>query len=103
MWWWCKPIIRHNSNSTLVGVELTWSGDGVEMELGVELELGNTESGASYQSPGEVKGKKLTKVLTMEAKTVKTNKRTKSGQKGLKIPILCDYFESLEVRLGMDF
>ena len=42
--WWvggCKPIIRHNSNSTLGGVELTWSGDGVEMELGVELELGN--------------------------------------------------------------
>ena len=29
----CKPIIRHNSNSTLGGVELTWSGDGVEMEL----------------------------------------------------------------------
>ena len=40
-WWWCKPIIRHNSNSTLGGVELTWSGDGVEMELGVELELYN--------------------------------------------------------------
>ena len=41
--WWYKPIIRHNSNSTLGGVELTWSGDGdgVEMELGVELELGN--------------------------------------------------------------
>ena len=33
------PNIRHNSNSTLGGVELTWSGDGVEMELGVELEL----------------------------------------------------------------
>ena len=27
--------------ATLGGVELTWSGDGVEMELGVELELGN--------------------------------------------------------------
>ena len=26
---WCKPIIGHNSNSTLGGVELTWSGDGV--------------------------------------------------------------------------
>ena len=38
---WCKPIIGYNSNSTLGGVELTWSGDGVEMELGVELELGN--------------------------------------------------------------
>ena len=38
---WCKPIIRHNSNSTLGVVELTWSGDEVEMELGVELELGN--------------------------------------------------------------
>ena len=40
---WFKPIIRHNFNSTLGGVELTWSGDGdgVEMELGVELELGN--------------------------------------------------------------
>ena len=44
----CKPIIGHNSNSTLGGVELTWSGVGlewswvgVEMELGVELELGN--------------------------------------------------------------
>ena len=37
----CKPIIGHNSNSTLGGVELTWSGYGVEMELGVELELGN--------------------------------------------------------------
>ena len=24
----CKPIIGHNSNSTLGGVELTWSGDG---------------------------------------------------------------------------
>ena len=39
--WWYKPIIGHNSNSTLGGVELTWSGDGVEMELGVELELDN--------------------------------------------------------------
>ena len=29
---WYKPNIRHNSNSTLGGVELTWSGDGVEME-----------------------------------------------------------------------
>ena len=38
---WYKPNIGHNSNSTLGGVELTWSGDGVEMELGVELELGN--------------------------------------------------------------
>ena len=38
---WYKPIIRHNSNSTLGGVELTYSGDGVEMELRVELELGN--------------------------------------------------------------
>ena len=32
-WWWYKPIIRHNSNSTLGGVG-SW-------ELGVELELGN--------------------------------------------------------------
>ena len=24
-----KPIIRYNSNSTLGGVELNWSGDGV--------------------------------------------------------------------------
>ena len=40
MWWWYKPIIRHNSNSTLGGVELTWCGYGVEMVLGVELELG---------------------------------------------------------------
>ena len=40
----CKPIIGHNSNSTLGGVELTWSGDEVEMELGVELELGNKSS-----------------------------------------------------------
>ena len=39
----CKPIIGHNSNSTLGGVELTWSGDGVEMELGVELELGKNK------------------------------------------------------------
>ena len=39
--WWYKPNIGHNSNSTLGGVELTWSGDGVEIELGVELELGN--------------------------------------------------------------
>ena len=38
---WYKPIIGYNSNSTLGGVELTWSGDVVEMELGVELELGN--------------------------------------------------------------
>ena len=29
----CKPIIRHNSNSTLGGVELTWSGDGVGFGL----------------------------------------------------------------------
>ena len=28
----CKPIIGHNSNSTLGGVELTWSGDGVGLE-----------------------------------------------------------------------
>ena len=40
-WWWCKPIIRQNSNSTLGGVELTCSADGVEMELGVQLELDN--------------------------------------------------------------
>ena len=39
-----KPNIRHNSNSTLGGVELTWSGDGVEMELGVEFDLDNTPS-----------------------------------------------------------
>ena len=34
--WWvgggCKPIIGHNSNSTLGGVESTWSGDGVGLE-----------------------------------------------------------------------
>ena len=35
----CKPIIRHNSNSTLGGVELTWSGDGVEREWRWSLEL----------------------------------------------------------------
>ena len=39
--------------------------------------------------------KKSAKILTMEAKTVKTNKRTKSGQKSLKIPLSCDYFEPL--------
>ena len=27
----CKPNIGHNSNSTLGGVELTWSGDGVHI------------------------------------------------------------------------
>ena len=41
----CKPIIGYNSNSTLGGVELNWSGDGVGLEwsweLGVELELDN--------------------------------------------------------------
>ena len=43
--WWYKPNIGHNSNSTLGGVELTWSWDGVEMEWGVELELDNWVSG----------------------------------------------------------
>ena len=35
----CKPIIGHNSNSTLGGVELTWSGDGVEIEWRWSWEL----------------------------------------------------------------
>ena len=35
----CKPIIRHNSNSTLGGVELTWSGDGVGFEWRWSWEL----------------------------------------------------------------
>ena len=35
------------------------------------------------------------KILTMEAKTVKTNKRTESGQKSLKSTKLCHYFEPL--------
>ena len=39
--------------------------------------------------------KKSAKILTMEAKTVKTNKRTESGQKWLKSDVLCDYFEQL--------
>ena len=39
--------------------------------------------------------KKSAKILTMEAKTVKTNKRTKSGQKWLKSAKSCDYFEPL--------
>ena len=39
--------------------------------------------------------KKSAKILTMEAKTVKTNKRTKSGQKWLKSTKSCDYFEPL--------
>ena len=39
--------------------------------------------------------KKSAKILTMEAKTVKTNKRTKSGQKSLKSTKSCDYFEPL--------
>ena len=34
-WWWYKPIIGHNSNSTLGGVG-SW-------ELGVELELGKSQ------------------------------------------------------------
>ena len=41
-WVGALPNIGYNSNSTLGLVELTWSGDGVEMELGVELELDNT-------------------------------------------------------------
>ena len=45
--WWCKLVIGHNSNSTLGEVEWTWSGDGVEMELGVELELGNFQDQVS--------------------------------------------------------
>ena len=46
----CKPIIRYNSNSTLGEVELTWRdgvGLGVEMELGVELELDNIIHGTT--------------------------------------------------------
>ena len=39
--------------------------------------------------------KKSAKILTMEAKTVKTNKRTKSGQKSLKSDVSCDYFVPL--------
>ena len=35
-WVGALPNIRHNSNSTLGGVELTWSGDGVGLELRVE-------------------------------------------------------------------
>ena len=39
--------------------------------------------------------KKSSKILTMEAKTVKTNKRMKAGQKWLKIPLSCHYFVPL--------
>ena len=39
--------------------------------------------------------KKLAKILTMEAKIVKTNKRTKSSQKWLKSDVSCHYFEPL--------
>ena len=39
--------------------------------------------------------KELAKILTMEAKTVKTNKRTKYGQKWLKSAKSCHYFEPL--------
>ena len=39
--------------------------------------------------------KKSAKILTMEAKTVKTNKRTESGQKWLKSAKSCHYFEPL--------
>ena len=35
----CKPIIGHNSNSTLGGVELIWSGDGVGLEWRWSWEL----------------------------------------------------------------
>ena len=38
-WWWYKPNIGHNSNSTLGGVKLTWSGDGVEREWRWSWEL----------------------------------------------------------------
>ncbi len=31
----------------------------------------------------------------MEAKTMKTKKKMESGQKWLKIPLSCDYFEPL--------
>ena len=41
--------------------------------------------------------KKSAKILTMEAKTVKTNKRMKSSQKWLKIHLtLCPYKSGLE-------
>ena len=36
---WCKPIIGHNSNSTLGGVELTLSGDEVGLEWRWSWEL----------------------------------------------------------------
>ena len=39
--------------------------------------------------------KESAKILTMEAKTVKINKRTKSGQKSLKSDVSCDYFVPL--------
>ena len=35
----CKPIIGHNSNPTLEGVALNWSGDGVEREWRWSWEL----------------------------------------------------------------
>ena len=38
-WWWWKPNIRHNSNSTLGGVELTWSGDWVGLKWRSSWEL----------------------------------------------------------------
>ena len=39
--------------------------------------------------------KESAKILTMEAKTVKTKKKTESGQKLLKSAKSCDYFEPL--------
>ena len=39
--------------------------------------------------------RKSAKILTMEAKTVKTKKKTESGQKWLKSTKWCDYFDPL--------
>ena len=43
-----KPNIRYISNSTLGGVELTWSGDGVELELDKKNDDGGC-GGSAYK------------------------------------------------------
>ena len=53
----------------------------------------NPQAGASDFRVGVQK--KSAKFLTMEAKTVKTNKRTESGRKSLRSGKSCHYFEPL--------
>ena len=69
----CKPIIRHNSNSTLGGVELTWSGDGVGLEWRWSLELSWSLAKDKWESTRRVQNSLMIRAGIMKIVSLKQN------------------------------